>query len=85
MRDLVNMVHTTRPYDLGLELNINENDLDLVKVNYRHDAQEQLREVLQLYRRQTVRPSWQQVASALQAIGEVNNAATIAEKYGAYG
>lgn len=84
MRDLVSMVHTTRPYELGLELNINERDLELARVNYRSDVQEQLREVLQLYRRQTVHPSWPQVASALQTIGDVNNAATIAKKYGAY-
>ena len=84
MKDLVNMVHTTRPYKLGLQLNINERDLELARVNYSSDVGEQLREVLQLYRRQTVHPSWLQVASALQVIGEVNNAATIAETYGAY-
>ena len=82
MKDLVNEVHTTNPYNFGLQLNISNFDLDVIMSNKRDHLREQLREVLNTYLRQTPRPSWYQVALALQNIGDITNAAEIAQKYG---
>ena len=84
MKDLVNDVHTTDPYKFGLQLNIENYNLEVVMSNNRDRKQEQLREVLNIYLRQTPHPSWKQVALALQNIGEGRNAAKIAGKYGTY-
>ena len=82
MKDLVNEVHTTDPRNFGLQLNIGNYDLGVIMCNNRDRLREQLRCVLNTYLRQTPQPSWYQVALALQNIGDIRNAADIAQKYG---
>ena len=70
-------VRTVRPYELGLQLDIEESDLETVLVDHRNDISGQLRQVLSLYLRQTVEPSWSHVVTALYAIHEVKCAVEI--------
>ena len=82
MKDLSNLVHTTKPYDLGLTLNIAENDLNIMQLDHRNDFGSQLRQVLSLYLRQTEAPSWAQVATALCDMKEMPSANAIQKKFG---
>ena len=78
----MNLVNTDRPIKLGRQLGVEENDLALVKKDQPNDHDGQLSEVLSLYMRQSVEPSWLEVATALWNIGEKRIAQTIANKYG---
>ena len=82
LRDLVREVHTTDLYSFGLQLSIDKCDLDTIVHNSPNSVQVQLRKVCNLYLKQTPQPSWHQVAVALHKIGEVRNAADIAQKHG---
>ena len=82
MTELLDVVETTEAYELGLKLGIDEHDLNAIKKNHPSDIKKQLLEVLKSYLHQTERPSWQQVAVALQGIKEVKVAANIANRYG---
>ena len=82
MRDMTNLVKTNQPYKLGLKLNIEQRDLDLVKTDHPNDHGKQLMEVLSLYLKQTTEPSWVQVATALRTIGEGKNAKIIMDTFG---
>lgn len=82
MKDLMNNVHTVKTYELGIQLDINENDINTTMVDHKNDAAAQLRQILSLYLRQTVEPSWPQVVNALYAIDECKCAADIEKKFG---
>ena len=82
LKDLFIEVHTTDPHNFGLQLNIRNYDLEVIMSNNRDRLKEQLREVLNIYLKQTPQSSWYQVALALQNIGDITNAAEIAQKYG---
>ena len=59
-----------------------ERDLAQVTRNYPTDHDEQQSEVLSCYMKQSVRPSWEEMATALWNIGENRTAQKIADKYG---
>lgn len=59
-----------------------QRDLSIMKKDYPNDHAGQLSKVLSLYLKQTVYPSWVQVATALWNIGEKKMAKDIADKYG---
>ena len=80
-KDLLNLVHTTKPYKFGLELGIAKSDLDIAQKDYRNDCGGQLSEVLHLYLRQSEDPSWVEVVTALCTIGEVQSAKAIMNEY----
>ena len=82
MKDLANIIITNQPYELGLELNIDVRQLDILVANYPNNHARQLREVFSLYLRQCEEPSWIQVATALRTIGERRTAKTIMDKFG---
>ena len=80
-KDLLNLVHTTKPYKFGLELGIAKSDLDIAQKDYRNDCGGQLSEVLNLYLRQSEDPSWVEVVTALCTIGEEQSAKAIMNEY----
>ena len=82
MKDLVNIIVTNQPYKLGLELNIDSRELDVVVANHPNNHTTQLREVFSLYLRQCEEPSWVQVVTALRTIGERKIAKSIMAKFG---
>ena len=75
LKDLLNLVHTTKPYELGLELGIAKSDLDTC----RNDCGGQLSRVLCLY--QSEDASWVEVVTALCNIREVQSAKAIMNEY----
>ena len=77
----MNLVKTDKPIKLGRQLGVAESDLDIVKRNHPTDHDEQLSDMLSLYVKQSVRPSWEEVATALRIIGEKRRAQKIADKY----
>ena len=77
----MNLVKTNQPIKLGQQLGVSENDLDIVEKDHPNDHAQQLEDVLSLYMRQSVRPSWEEVATALWNIGE-KTAKKISDKYG---
>lgn len=82
MKDLQRLVRVENPCDLGLQLNIDETSIKLIKANYPNDRSEQLYEVFTLYLDQTEEPSWLQVVAALRSIGKINCAKTIMDEFG---
>ena len=81
-KELMNLVITDKPIKLGRQLGVEERDLALVKKNHHNDHDEQLEDVLSLYMKQSVKPSWEEVTTALWNIGEKRTAQQIADKYG---
>ena len=78
----MNLVNTNQPIKLGRQLGVAECDLHIVERDHPNDHGEQLSDVLSLYMRQTVRPSWEEVTTALWNIGEKRTAQQIADEYG---
>ena len=69
LRDLLNNVKTTMWYELGLELDISSDDLDIIQ----HDSseiKEKLRRMFQKWLNVCVSPSWSDIINALKNIGE---------------
>ena len=78
----MNIVKTDKPIKLGRQLGVAESDLDIVEKDHPTDHDKQLSKVLSLYMKQSVRPSWEEVATALWNIGDNRTAQKIADKYG---
>ena len=78
----MNFIKTIKPIKLGRQLGVAESDLDVVKKNHPNDRDEQLEDVLSLYMRQSLDPSWEEVVTALWNIGEKRTAQQIADEYG---
>ena len=83
-RDLVQLVRVTNPYNLGLNLNLDESYLNIVRKDHPTDHDAQRSDVFTLYLQQTEEPSWLQVVAALCTMGETRLARTIMEKFGTY-
>ena len=81
-KDLMNLVRTDKPIKLGRQLGVAGSDLDIVERDHPNDHDKQLSKVLSLYMRQSVRPSWEEVTTALWNIGEKRTAQRIADEYG---
>ena len=81
-KDLMNLVKTVKSIKLGRQLGVAEYDLDIVKKDHPNDHAQQLEDVLSLYMRQSVKPSWEEVTTALWNIGENRTAQKIADEYG---
>ena len=82
LKELMNLVKTDQPIMLGLQLGVKDSDLALVKKNHPTDHGKQLEDVLSLYMRQSVDPSWEEMTTALWDICEKRTAQQIADEYG---
>ena len=78
------LVNIDRPYELGVQLNIDDTSLNMMRADNRNEPGRQLIEVFDLYLRQSEEASWVEVATALRAIGEKKKAKIIMEKFGTY-
>ena len=78
----MNNVRTVKPFELGIQLNLDYNDVKTAMADNKNDTSGQLIKVLSLYLDQTVEPSWHDVVTALYAIGENKCAADIGKKFG---
>ena len=81
LTDLANNIHTTKWFELGLQLTGNVRELNLIKENHKNDARGALLEVLGFVLREDPELSWDKVVLALQTISEVSIAKTIQDKF----
>ena len=68
-------------YDLGLQLEVKDAELELIKRNNQEDL-EACREMFRVWLRMSSSPSYQQLVGALVTVGEVEEAKYLCEKYG---
>ena len=80
LTDLANNIHTTKWFELGLQLTNNVKELNLIKENHKIDARGALLEVLDFVLREDPELSWNKVILALQTISERSMAKTIQDK-----
>ena len=73
-------IRTTRWYRLGLELGIDQEDMDIIEDDCKRDAEEALRKTLKLWLK-TEEPTWRKMIAALRKIGENNVACKLEQKY----
>lgn len=78
---LANNIHTTKWFELGLQLTGNVRELDLIGRNHTNDARSALLNMLGFVLREDPELSWDKVVLALQTIGEQNMAKTILDKF----
>ena len=81
-RELINLVKTNKPIKLGRQMGVAESNLDVVKKDHPNDHGKQLDDVLSLYMKQRVKPSWEKVTIALRDIRENRTAQKISDKFG---
>ena len=82
MKDLIQLVNISNPYNLGLNLNFDMSSLNIVQADHPTDHSKQLSDVFKLYLTQAEKPSWLDVIKALRAMGENRLARIIMEKFG---
>ena len=81
LKDLV-LVQTKEWYDLGLQLGVEDTDLDVIQSNNLHNLRACRREMFKAWLKMTPTPTYQQLIDALMAVGEVREADTLRKKYG---
>ena len=81
IKDLV-LVQTTKWYNLGLHLGIEDTELDVIEQNNPKDIDACKRKMFQAWLKITPNPSYQQLVEALQTVGEISEADHLCEKYG---
>ena len=72
---------TTRWYELGLELRVDDFTLDTIDVNFRGDNSTGLRHMFREWLRVCEEPTWEAVVRALKAIGEHNLASQLESQF----
>ena len=80
LKDLV-LVKTTAWYDLGLQLGIEDTDLDVIEENNPKDINTCKRKMFKAWLKITPNPSYQQLVEALQTVGEISEANHLCKKY----
>ena len=80
LKDLV-LVQTIEWYDLGLQLGIDDTELDVIEKNNRGDLRACRRNMFRAWLRITPTPSYQQLVEALMAVGEGKEADLVCKKY----
>lgn len=80
LRDLLNNVKTTMWYELGLELDISSDDLDIIQHDL-SEIKERLRRMFQKWLNVCVSPSWSLIINALKNIGEGALANTLEQQF----
>ena len=81
LKDLV-LIQTTEWYDLGLQLGIEDAELEEIQSNNPKNIRTCRREMFRAWLRITSSPSYQQLVEALLAVGEISEADRLSEKYG---
>ena len=81
LKDLV-LVQVAEWYDLGLQLGVEDEELDVIKKNNPGNLRACKREMFRKWLRITANPSYQQLVEALKAVGDVKEADQLSKKYG---
>ena len=81
LKDLV-LVQTKEWYDLGLQLGVEDTDLDVIQSNNPQNLRACRREMFKAWLKMTPTPTYQQLVDALMAVGEVREADTLCKKFG---
>ena len=81
LKDLV-LVQTVKWYNLGLQLGIEDTELDVIEENSPKDIDACKRNMFKAWLRITPSPSYQQLVEALQIVGEISEADRLCKKYG---
>ena len=81
LKDLV-LIQTTEWYDLGLQLGIEDTELEEIQSNNPKNIRTCRREMFRAWLRITSSPSYKQLVEALLAVGEMSEANRLYEKYG---
>ena len=80
LKDLV-LLQTTKWYNLGLQLGIEDTELDVIEENNPKDIDACKRKMFKTWLRITPSPSYQQLVEALQTVGEISEADCLCKKY----
>ena len=75
-------MQTTKWYVLGLQLGIDDTELDVIEENNPKDNDACKRKMFKAWLRITPSPSYQQLVEALQTVGEIREADRLCKKYG---
>ena len=81
LKDLV-LVRTTKWYNLGLQLGIEDTELDVIEENNPKDIDACKRKMFKAWLRITPSPSYNLVVEALQTVGEITEADRLCKRYG---
>ena len=81
MKDLV-LIKVTEWYELGLQLGVDDAELEEIEKNNRGDLRACRRNMFRAWLRISPSPSYQQLVEALVTVGEVREAEYLCEKYG---
>ena len=81
MKDLLNSIHITNWYELGLRLTDNVEELDMIESDHKRDTRTALRKTLQLVLTEDPELSWQKIVCALREIRKFNTAKKIEDKF----
>ena len=81
LKDLV-LVQVIRWYELGLQLGVDDTELEVIKRNNPGDLEACRREMFRAWLRITPSPSYQQLVEALVTVREVREADHLCKKYG---
>ena len=68
-------------YNLGLQLNIDDGDLEAIKKNNPNDTASCKRDMFRKWLNSTENPSFKQLVDALVAVGELKEATSLSKKY----
>ena len=80
MKDLV-LIKVTEWYELGLQLGVDDAELEEIEKNNRGDLRACRRSMFRAWLRITPSPSYQQLVEALMAVGEAKEADLVCMKY----
>ena len=80
MKDLV-LIKVTEWYELGLQLGVEDAELEAIEKNNRGDLKACRRNMFRAWLRITPSPSYQQLVEALMAVGEGKEADLLSKKY----
>ena len=80
LKDLV-LIKVTEWYELGLQLGVEDAELEEIEKNNRGDLKASRRNMFRAWLRITPNPSYQQLAEALMAVGEAKAADLLCKKY----
>ena len=80
MKDIV-IIKVTEWYELGLQLGVDDAELEEIEKNNRGDLRACRRNMFRAWLRITPTPSYQQLVEALTAVGEGKEADLLSKKY----
>ena len=81
LKDLV-LIRTLKWYNLGLQLGIEDSELDVIEENNPKDMDACKRKMFKAWLRITPSPCHQQLVEALQTVGEISEAERLCKKHG---